>query len=958
MSNSGSNNPNHVYKAEMGPNPGHGDPFAFTAAPYASSSSLSSGVADRRPLPNFDVHKGVPTTPVPSNIQSAAQRRESAKARRRVPTSQRKRTKLSCDACKAKRCKCLRTGPTPDSDDTQDDSHLAPCKNCVDAGIECVTTLPRKQRIYGSVEQLDRRYRALDALVSGLFPDLPSDATPEELVEYGRQRGVAMPDLGTESDAPKSPTTSSLNITSPSSPPNAGRRIGDDSPELGHNNTHFIRDASGRTYYIGPWGSLGSFARVRNLIARRLNASTDPDASRRGQRLSSKSVTDAIARSFGETSTNIVSPSPQAPYFSQSSLGNIQAPLNDTISTGESRFWVATSKIKLPDKKVADMCVNAFFDNVHPDFMLFHRPSFQQDYEELWNQSGRRPSVPHLSPDKYVSVGWLCCLYLVFILGSRSLSHKSWALSFQRTWYESVKELPPLLIMSTLPNVCALMLLALYYQGTNDRTKSWVYLGAASRLAVALGMHRECANEGMNQIITEIRKRVWWTLYDYEQHLCCSLGRPSSIEDTEVNVDEPDERVLQCVPAMPREQLGVWVQLIRMQAAIRREIHVPNLSATSVIPQAVRLLRQLGAWRRDLPSSLLPPSRELAGADPQRWRRIMLLHVQYQKIINLLTRRFLLHEVEVIDRGESLGHDAYIIVSLGKVCVTSAMRCAQLLVEIWRARMFNGVTALDTYYAYLCSIQICLRLLEPSHTTPDENPQGVRSSENWKFEAHKPRVEPSELQVRGDLDFELEAVIAQMNFAEQYSAAQLTDIIRQIHDLLKTVPMSGFSAKCEAIASEFAKAVGAVDGKPESTLFGGRMGQDMHNVAQRMNEAPHLSQSMVLPNAPLFSNPMPPVAMEALGKPQQPFQQTPMSSGAGGGSNNVMDCVYSGILAPAPNSTGGTQALHEPPQIQWDMIQPPEEWSDRNRMFTDMAADSMSWPFQEDYQYNPMNPPP
>ncbi|ETS75077.1 hypothetical protein PFICI_13561 [Pestalotiopsis fici W106-1] len=951
MSNPGPN-PNNVYKPEMGPTPGHGDPFGFTSAPYASSSSLSSGVTDRRPLPNFDVHKGVPATPVPSNIQSAAQRRESAKARRRVPTSQRKRTKLSCDACKAKRCKCLRTGPTPDSDDTQDDSHLAPCKNCVDAGIECVTTLPRKQRIYGSVEQLDRRYRALDALVSGLFPDLPSDATPEELVEYGRQRGVAMPDLGTESDAPKSPTTSSLHITSPSSPPNAGRRIGDDSPELGHNNAHFIRDASGRTYYIGPWGSLGSFARVRNLIARRLNASTDPDASRRGQRLSSKSVTDAIARSFGETSADIVSPAPQASHLTQSSLVNVQAPLDDSISTGDSRFWVATSKIKLPDKKLADICVNAFFDNVHPDFMLFHRPTFQQNYEDLWNQSGRRPSVPHLAAGRYVSVGWLCCLYLVFILGSRSLPQDPRALRFQRTWYESVKELPPLLIMSTLPNVCALMLLALYYQSTNDRTKSWVYLGAASRLSVTLGMHRECANEGTGPIITEIRKRVWWTLYDYEQHLCCSLGRPSSIEDTEVNVDVPDEGILQCVPALPRAQLGAWVQLIRMQAAIRREIHVPNLSATNVIPQAVRLLRQLGSWRRDLPSALLPPSRDLVHADPQRYRRIMLLHVQYQKIINLLTRRFLLHEVEAVDQGESLGQDAFVIVSLGKVCVTSAMRCAQLLVELWRAGKFNGVTALDTYYAYLCSIQICLRLLEPSRTTPVEDPQGARSSEDWKFQAHKPQVEPSELQLRSDLDFEVETLITQMNFAEQYSAAELTEVIRQIHDVLKTIPMSGFSAKCEAIASEFAKALGAVDGKPESTLFGGRMGQDMHNVAQRMSEAPHLSQSISLSNAPLFSNPMPPAAMEAMGKPQQPFQQIPTAIGA---NSNAMDHVYSGILAPS--TTGGTQAAHEP-QIQWDMIQPPEEWSDRNRMFTDMAADSLSWPFQEDYQYNPMNQPP
>ncbi|KAI4597244.1 hypothetical protein KJ359_004757 [Pestalotiopsis sp. 9143b] len=949
MADPGSN-PNHVYKSEMGSTPGHGDPFAFPTARYTSSSSLSSAVADRRPLPNFDIHKGPAVTPVPSTIQSAAQRRESAKARRRVPTSQRKRTKLSCDACKAKRCKCLRSGPTPDSDDTQDDTHLAPCKNCVDAGIECVTTLPRKQRIYGSVEQLDRRYRALDALVVGLFPDLPPDATPEELIEYGRQRGVAMPDLGGEPEPSKSPTASSLNITSPSSS-TVGRRIGDDSPELGHNNTHFIRDTSGHPYYIGPWGSLGSFARVRDLISRRLNASSDPDASRRGQHLSSKSVTDAIARSFGETSAHIKSPAPQTSSFGQVPPGNVEAP-NSSMKPGDPRFWVATSKIKLPDRELADTCVNAFFDNVHPDFMVFHRPTFQQHYEEIWRQKqqGRRPSVPHLAADNNVSVGWLCCLYLVFILGSRSLPQNPRALGFQRTWYESVKDLPQLLIVSTLPNVCALMLFALYYQGTNDRTKSWLYLGAASRLSVALGMHRECANEGMSPIITELRKRVWWTLYDYEQHLCCSLGRPSSIEDTEVNVGVPDEEILHCVPALSHDQLAHWVQLIRMQAVIRREIHAPNLSVPNLVPQAVQLLRQLGVWRRELPPQLLPPSRDVARVDPKRWRRIIILHVQYQKIINLLTRRFLLHEVEAIDRGESVGENAFVIVSLGKVCVTSAMRCVELLVLLWRAEKFNGVTALDTYYAYLCSIQICLRLLEPSQPAPEDE-QSSRPAESWKFQTHRPRVGSVEHQPGCELDYEVETLTTQMDFTEQYNFAELTDAIRQIHDLLKRVPMSGFSAKCEAIASEFAKAVGAVDGKPESTLFGGPMGKDMHRVAQKMNEGTHLPQNIPLPHTPQFGSAMPSAFMEAMRGAQPAFYQGPLPPS----TSNMMDFVYSGILAP-PINAAGTQSLQEPPPIQWDPIQTPEEWSDRNRMFTDMAANSLSWPFQEDFRYNNMNP--
>ncbi|KAM0807854.1 putative Fungal-specific transcription factor domain-containing protein [Seiridium cardinale] len=955
------NNPNHVLKPELGSGQIQGDHFTFSSIPYNPSPG-PPGLIDRRPLPNIDAQSATPT-PVASQIQTAAQRRENAKARRRVPTSQRKRTKLSCDACKAKRCKCLRTGPSPDSDDAQDAGSLASCKNCLDAGIECVTTLPRKQRIYGSVEQLDRRYRALDALVSGLFADLPPDATADELVEFGRQRGLAMPELGPDSEASKSPAGTMATLVSPITPETAEQRIGDDDRDSDPNNALFLKDTSGRSYYIGPAGSLASFARIRDLIARRLNASADPDASRRGQHLSSKSVTDTIAGSFDETSVHVMPPAPSAPAEAiDMSLGKIERGRSDTITTSDSASLVPVSKIKLPTKGLADACVNAFFDRVHPDFMLIHRPVFQQHYEEIWKSSSRRPSVPFLSAQKetHVSVGWLCCLYLIFILGSRAQPQTPKSLDFQRTWYDSVNELASLLTASTLPNVCALMLLALYFQGTNDRRKSWFYLGTACRLAIALGMHRDCANEGMSPLVQEIRKRVWWTLYDYEQHLCCSLGRPSAIDDIEVNVGAPDEQMLQCVPSFSKQHIDCWVRLIRLQAAIRREVHAPSSTAASVVPQAVQLLRRLGAWRRELPQELLPTAPDQARRDPRRWRRIISLHIQYQKIINLLTRRFLLKEVESIDQDEGLGEEAFIIVKLGKVCVTSAMRCVRLLVDLWRVGQFNGVTSLDTYYAYLCSTQICLRLLEPSRPVPLEQ-AGDGRADGWKFHPLEPRVGSGASQPRSEVDSEVDTLIAQGDLIENHSAAQLTEAIREIHDLLKTVPMSGFSAKCEMISSEFAKAVGAVDGKPMSSLFGGNMGQDMNKVADNMNGVRDSSLNMSLASAPLFNGTGAPSGISSIDQQPQGFQQNPASleptmslAMTTAMTSNVMDYIYSGVLDA--NSVGGVQALQQP-QIQWDMVQPPEEWSERNGMITDLAANSWNWPFQGEFPYNSMNPP-
>ena len=70
----------------------------------------------------------------------------------------RKRALVSCDRCKLRRARCIR------------DNADVPCADCKMNGIQCESRIPRKQRVYGSVETLSLHYRALESLLSGLFP--------------------------------------------------------------------------------------------------------------------------------------------------------------------------------------------------------------------------------------------------------------------------------------------------------------------------------------------------------------------------------------------------------------------------------------------------------------------------------------------------------------------------------------------------------------------------------------------------------------------------------------------------------------------------------------------------------------------------------------------------------------------------------------------------------------------
>jgi proline utilization trans-activator len=962
--------------------------------PPASFDPAAAAAADRKPLPLFDGHPaGVMP---PTLLQTASQRREEAKARRRVPASQRKRTKLSCDACKARRCKCLRVNSSPGTDDVHDEDSLAPCKNCLGAGIECVTTLPRKQRIYGSVENLDRRYRALDALVSGLFPQLGTNATADELTSFGRQNGLAMPDIGyRQPERSQTPSTISSLVT-PASPPTAEYRIGDDhlDPDLGSNN--FFKDTDGRSQYIGPSGSLATFARMRDLIARRLQASTDPDANRRGQHMTAKSVTDAIARSFDRASEHPAGAAHPTPIHLalQEELPHegFQKKYGTTSGTNNSKCWVPVSSIKLPNKDVADACVKSFFDHVHPDFMLIHQPEFQKHYDDLWKSSSRRPSiqpnVTQIQKGTHVSVGWLCCLYMMFILGSRALPQGPGSLDFQRSYFETVKELPSMLAGATLLNVSALMLLSLYTHNINDRAGSWAYLGAACRLAISLGMHRECNDEvTVNAVVREVRKRAWWSLYDFEQHLCCSLGRPSAIDDGEVNVGIPDESVTNCPHSLPPQYMEYCAQMARLMGTIRREIHDPNSTTTSVLPRAIKLLRPLISWITNIPPEFRPTQAPQTKEARGRWRRIMLLHIRYQKTLTLLTRRFLLKEVELADQKNALGEDAFATTQLGKICVTSSVRCVRLLVDLWRAGSFNGVTWLDTYYAYLASIQICLRLL-----VPFDHGKGA-AAEGWNPQ-YPPVVEGSHHGGGGGssssarvppvvvvmpstaLELELQSLISQAHLVEDHTAAELTDAVRQVNDMLKTVEMCGFSAKCNMLAAEFGKAIGVVDGLPLSTLFGGQMGHGMEKVEANLkterssippplHQQQHMAIGMLSLESQRFFHGVSIPARPVVIQPQQLQQFQQQGHGQAGMPalprmantmpSDELDYNYAGVLNA--NNAAAVPAT-QPPGVQWDLVLVPDQWQGPQDMLTDMAAPiTWSWPNEGDIPYGSIDPP-
>ena len=444
----------------------------------------------------------VPRPRTSSGLSGTQEHREILKAKRRVPAAQRKRTQVSCDACKTRRCKCVRLGPTTGSDD---ESTLPPCKLCTNTGIPCVTTMPRKQRVYGSVENLDRRYRALEALVVGLFPDLNPRASAEELVDFGRRRGIAMPEFTEGAGQPNlalfEPTGSSITSTSSTTsdhapylgpgmgklernqlvlPPAYFTKSAAIAPQLLPRPSHegnvdskdgysgLVSDSSGRPNYIGPSGSLAFLGDVRRMIYGRMasgggqqtTAWLEQGSESRGKNIVPQKYPESLRISAAQTepkqfSRRVRSEGAQhlegdEPFF----WGDPHLQAVD-----EPNYWryhKLASAIELPPKDEADMCVDAFFHHVHPNFILFHRSSFQRAYDTLWTawEAARKGVSEGEVREVTVTTGWLVCLYMIFVFGSRSLPQTPKSLEFQRRWHAEVERLPPHLYPATLPNAC------------------------------------------------------------------------------------------------------------------------------------------------------------------------------------------------------------------------------------------------------------------------------------------------------------------------------------------------------------------------------------------------------------------------------------------------------------------------------------------------------------------------
>ncbi|KAJ5064141.1 separin [Bipolaris maydis] len=647
-----------------------------------SGGSAKKGKKSGRAAVGLDEALFTPLTePTPPHPLATGLARHTAMTERPPKSgSSRKRALVSCDRCKIRRARCIR------------DNADMPCADCKASGVACESKLPRKQRVYGSVETLSLRYRALEALVKGLFPNDNVQDT-ETLFRIAAARNITMPANDDFTPANIFNTTatatdqrsSSSDFPSIKSKHNRPSTLSD--PQRPPSRSEELLRASRRTsHYFGPSSSFRLATTIRALAARWI------------------SITGASAHSFisdpSSHSDSILKRSSTDPSHEDLTLSEtIQLPLSGKRSRKRSRSELDDSSDEflsrehslsrdsigtlLPPKATAEALASAYFSRIHMYMPLFNRSVFYLRMEATYSRKAELI-------DECKDIGWLVALALVFSFGCQQLDGldskqarelRVKYLKFSKNYFRR------LLVTACLDN------------------------------ATTMGMHRDASNKEFEFVERNIRRQVWWTIYIFEKTLCSILGRPTAIDDREMSLHMPEFQEFG-QPSISGDSASLCFDLVRLSYSVRQRAYFDQTSAEERSPTpavAKALLRELDAFIATVPPNM---SLDCYPLTSEHRSMALLLHIYYYHTRCMVTRDFLVQKIEsslsfLENEMFTDSDDWRTTLALAEDCVESvhkSLQCIRAGIELG----IIGYSWLDFYYVFHSIMIVCADFLARS----------------------------------------------------------------------------------------------------------------------------------------------------------------------------------------------------------------------------------------------------
>lgn len=353
-------------------------------------------------------------------------------------------------------------------------------------------------------------------------------------------------------------------------------------------------------------------------------------------------------------------------------------------------------------------CIKFYFEHVHAI-----TPFLVEEQVMANVQSGRQdPS-------------WLGLLYMILSLGSIA----SGSLDLHEHYYRRARSFLSFetLGMGNIESLQSLCLLGGYYlHFRNSPNMAFAVLGAAHRVAIALGLHRESRRPGSTSSPVEAslhfgraeaHRRTWWSLFCFDTWMSVALGRPTCGRWDPTTMDTQ-------LPG-PLSSDGHDGEALRASCAFclicnRIQHRFAQIHSHITSREALAFDGELQAWYRNLPAILTP------GSDTPH-RLSLAVELMRQRYMNcrLIVLRSVLVRIRSRAPQDVLSGDDHAVV---EACTSATVEAIESIALYWFPnRLHVWTTAWHLFQACMAPL-LCItisRSVMPLH--PDGTATWERS---------------------------------------------------------------------------------------------------------------------------------------------------------------------------------------------------------------------------------------
>ncbi|EFX02549.1 aldehyde dehydrogenase [Grosmannia clavigera kw1407] len=538
-----------------------------------------------------------------------------------------RRAPMSCDRCKSRKTKCV--DPVP-----------GPCKFC--ASIDAICHLDpsrRRQRPYYHVSEEEFRYmtKALEHFLPHVELSLQSLREVVQSLDAANpanRPSVAVSEASSDSvvvlsDDHRTPLFDPCPVKAEESAVSI-KEIDEMHGKLG-----WLRiDSKGTYRYVGADSGYTFHAAVRSLCQRR-----EPEFS-----CSSDLVPPFTA-----------APPLPPPSLPDSSAGRVSPGLSvqhNQIHSQQRHVRTSLCRVQifLPRRDLCDRCVSRFFRDIQSVYWFVSAERFYAVLDRLY--AGDLTSATPAT---------LCSLYAVL-----ALTCESEAVQAAEAAEEAAAAEPPpaarylSLAKMLVPALCdeadidsvrALCLLGLALQSSLFSNTAYIYIGAAARIALTLGLHLRKTIEPKGFLQRQVDLRLYSTLFLLDLDVALCYGNPPAITEDHAagKLHDLSEQILSPGSHMPLHYLTVSCELAQIKRRLGRLLygcdsavytaHTPLSDCRPSISAVNDVLSVLTEWYAAIPPHLCDVSR----AAPFHQRSVSILHLRYWSATIFATRPFLLY---------------------------------------------------------------------------------------------------------------------------------------------------------------------------------------------------------------------------------------------------------------------------------------------------------------------------